>query len=117
MTNNPIFQSSELFDDLRERLAACPMVNQYGVDEAGTLVHAFTDLEESMRTFLNEQLPKLTDPAFKGEQLEELLMDIREEFRHIAYHIHDPEFFRLVEPTHEWLALAESVKKAGSPIM
>jgi len=43
--------------------------------------------------------------------LEDLLMDIREEFRHILYHLHDPEFFRVVEPTHDWLTLAETAKK------
>lgn len=111
MMDKPIFQSKELFDDLRQRLAACPMVNQYGSDEAGTLVHALTDLEESMRTFLNEQLPKLIDPALKGEALEDLLMDIREEFRHVLYHLHDPQFFRVLEPTHDWLTVQEPVKK------
>jgi len=109
--DKPIFQSKELFDDLRHRLAACPMVSQYGSDEAGTLVHALTDLEESLRTFLDEQLPKLIDPALKGEALEDLLMDIREEFRHVLYHLHDPQFFRMVEPTHDWLTVQEPVKK------
>ena len=111
MNEKLIFQSPKLFDDLRQRLAACTMVNQYGPDEAGALVHAFTDLEESMRVFLDEQLPKLTDPITQGEALEEMLMDIREEFRHILYHLHDPEFFRVVEPTHDWLTLTERVKK------
>ena len=108
MTDKPIFQTSELFDDLRRRLAECPMVSQYGPEEAGTLVHAFTDLEESMRTFLTEQLPKLIDPTLKGEALEDVLMDVREEARHILYHLHDPKFFRVVEPTHDWLAVMES---------
>ncbi len=106
-----MFQTSELFDDLRRRLAECPMVSQYGAEEAGTLVHAFTDLEESMRTFLSEQLPKLIDPTLKGEALEDVLMDVREEFRHILYHIHDPQFFRVVEPTHEWLTVSETATK------
>ena len=105
-----IFQTSELFDDIRRRLAECPIVSQYGPEEAGTLVHAFTDLEDSMRAFLDEQLPKLIDPALKGEQLEDLLMDIQGEFQHILYHIHDAKFFRVVEPTHDWLALAETVE-------
>lgn len=87
------------------------MVNQYGPEEAGTLVHAFTDLEESMRTFLGDQLPKLIDPALKGDDLEDLLMDIREEFRHILYHLHDPKFFRIVEPTHDWLTVVETATK------
>ncbi|MCU1226403.1 MAG: hypothetical protein JWQ42_4496 [Edaphobacter sp.] len=64
--------------------------------------------------FLDEQLPKLADPTVQGEQLEDFLMDIREEFRHILYHLHDPEFFRVVEPTHDWLTLAETAKKQRS---
>ena len=109
--NELLLQKPEPVDNLRERLASCKMVARLGPDEAGTLVHAFSDLEESLRVFLDEQLPKLTDPAVQGEQLEDLLLDIREEFRHILYHIHDPEFFRAVEPTHEWLVLADTAKK------
>jgi hypothetical protein len=106
-----LLQKREQIDNLRSRLADCLAVTKFGPDEAGTLVHAFSDLEESFRRFLDEQLPKLADPAVKGEELEDLLLDIREDFRHILYHIHDPKFFRLVEPTHEWLAVVETAKK------
>ena len=106
-----VLQKSDGIENLRQRLAACPMVAQYGPDEPGTMVHAFSDLEESCRAFLDEQLPKLTDPTVQLEQLEDVLMDIREEFRYMLYHMHDPKFFRLVEPTHDWLALAEESKK------
>jgi hypothetical protein len=58
-------------------------------------------LEESLRLFLDEQLPKLSDPSVQGEQLEDLLLEIREEFRHVLYHLHDPVFFRAMEPTHK----------------
>ena len=104
-----ILRSKDEIENLRERLARCPMVARYGEEESATLVHAFWDLEESFRRFLAEQLPKLADPSVQGEQLEDLLMDIQQEFRHILYHIHDPMFFRIVEPTHEWLA--ESAQK------
>jgi hypothetical protein len=40
----------------------------------------------------------------------DLLMDILEEFRHVLYHLHDPEFFRVLEPTHEWLTLSSEKK-------
>lgn len=106
-----LMQTVEAMEQLRERLAACPMVAQYGPEEPETLVQAFSDLEGSFRVFLDDQLPKLADPKLKGEQLEELLMEIQGELRHILYHIHDPKFFRVVEPTHEWLVLAEAVRK------
>jgi hypothetical protein len=98
----PILQTREQIDNLRERLASCAAVARFGSEEAGTLVHALSDLEESFRKFLDEQLPKLVDPSVQGEQLEELLTDISGEFRHILYHLHDPQSFRLLEPTHDW---------------
>ncbi|HUZ96504.1 MAG TPA: hypothetical protein VMU57_16500 [Edaphobacter sp.] len=106
-----LLQKQEPLDDLRKRLEGCAMIARLGPEEASTLVHAFSDLEESLRLFLDEQLPKLADPAMQGEGLENLLLDIREEFRHVLYHLHDPVFFRAVEPTHDWLVLAETVKK------
>jgi hypothetical protein len=106
-----LLQTKEALAELGDRLSACPMVAQYGAEEPGALLLAFSDLEGSFRVFLDEQLPKLADPTVQGEALEDLLMDIREEFRHILYHLHDPEFFRVVEPTHDWLTLAETAKK------
>jgi len=84
------------------------MVNQYGAEEAPTLAIAFADIEQSMVTFLNEQLTRIMDPSVRGEELEDALMDAREEFRHIAYHLHDPQFFRVIEPTHDWLNIDEN---------
>lgn len=94
-------------DDLRQRLADCAIVVRFGQEEPGTLVHAFSDLEESFRRFLDEQLPKLADPSVQGEQLEDLLLNIQQEFHHILYHLHDPGFFRLLEPTHDWLKVTK----------
>lgn len=102
-----ILQNKDVIENLRERLARCPLVAKYGEEESGTLVHAFLDLEESFRKFLDEQLPKLADPSVQGEQLEDLLLDVQQEFRHILYHLHDPQFFRLLEPTHGWLTVPE----------
>jgi hypothetical protein len=102
-----VLKNKDVIENLRQRLARCPMVAKYGEEESGTLVHAFWDLEESFRRFLDEQLPKLADPSVEGKQLQDLLLDIEQEFRHILYHLHDPQNFRYLEPTHEWLTLAE----------
>jgi hypothetical protein len=107
-----LLKDNNAVSGLIQRLSKCPRVMQYGADEPETLVHAFADLEESFHKFLDEQLPKVLDSSVKGEALEDVLGDIMEEFRHILYHIHDPKFFRLVEPTHEWLTVAE--EKLGS---
>jgi len=100
-----LLQTNEAFRNLVGRLRTAPVIARYGPAEAETLAHAFSDLEESLRKFLDEQLPRLADPSVQGEDLEDLLLDIREEFRHVLYHLHDPQFFRLLEPTHEWLAV------------
>jgi|SRR3954462_7236548 hypothetical protein len=101
-------------NELAKRLEECPSVTRFdeGEDkEAWTLAHAFMDLEESFREYLDLLLPKIVDPSTKGEQLVDALLDIREEFRHILYHLHDPKSFRYLEPTHDWLTLNE--KKDG----
>lgn len=102
---NALLQTNEAVRDLIERLGSAPVIARYGQAEAATLSHAFTDLEVSMRRFLHEQLPKLADPSLRGERLDDLLLEVREEFRHMLYHLHDPEFLRVLEPTHEWLTV------------
>ena len=103
-----ILQEPHRIEDLRRRLSRCPLVAQYGQDESGVLAHAFSDLEESFRKVLDEQLPVLGDPSTQREQLEDLLLDMQQEFRHILYHLHDPQFFRVLEPTHEWLTVTRT---------
>ncbi len=100
-------------ESLAQRLAACPALKRFPnpTEEGQSIAYSLSDLEGSMRVFLDEQLPKLADPSVQGEELEDLILDVREEFRHILYHLHDPEFFRVVEPTHDWLTLAETAKK------
>ena len=105
-----LLQTKEAFRDLVRRLGTAPVIANYGPEEAETLAHAFSDIEESLRKFLDEQLPRLADSSVQGESLEDLLLDIREEFRHVLYHLHDPEFFRVLEPTHEWLTLTSEKK-------
>ena len=82
---------------LAERLAQCKEVTRFDTGEAceaWTLAHAFADLEESLRTCLEEQLPRLTDGQLETSEIHALLLDIGEEFRHILYHINDPKFYR-----------------------
>ena len=82
---------------LAERLQTCPQVARYGPDEAPTLAHDMTDLEQSFRSFLDERLPGLVTSS-TAEEVESALGDIREEFRHILYHIADARFFRTLFP-------------------
>jgi hypothetical protein len=82
---------------LAARLASCPEVIRYdrpNEPEASALAHAFLDLAESFRRFIDEQLPKLEREGNNPEQIYDILLDIREEFRHIIYHLREPEFYR-----------------------
>jgi hypothetical protein len=101
-----LLQTDQASKDLIQRLSTAPVIARYGQEEAETLAHAFADLEESLRKFLQQQLPKLADSSLRGQTLENLLLEIREEFRHVLYHLHDPKFFRTLEPTHEWLTVS-----------
>lgn len=99
--NELLLQQREAIAELTKRLTDCPSLTRYGPDEPETLVHAFSDLEQSMHEFLDVQLPKLLDPAVRGQALEDLLWDITTgEIRHILYHLRDPEFFRILEPAN-----------------
>lgn len=108
-----LLQTKAEWDSLLDRLEGSSAVQRYGQDEARTLVHAFADIESSARRFLQEQLPRLVSAKTKGAALDELLFEIREEFRHMLYHMHDPQFFRVVEPTHDWLTLSVDLPGRG----
>jgi hypothetical protein len=108
-----LLKEPSAMESLAQRLAASPALKRFPnpTEEGQSIAYSLSDLEGSMRVFLDEQVPKLADPSVRGEELEDLILDVREEFRHILYHLHDPEFFRVVEPTHDWLTLAETPKK------
>ena len=62
--------------------------------ECGTLAHCFNDLEESFLVVLDVLLPKLIRAEIQPEEIEDVLFDIGQEFKHILYHIKDPKYFR-----------------------
>ena len=62
-------------------------------DQADTLANAFIDIEESMRVIINELLPKFYLNNLKQEEVENLIFEIGEEFRHIIYHIKDTKVY------------------------
>ncbi|MEE9336259.1 MAG: hypothetical protein V3U65_19390 [Granulosicoccaceae bacterium] len=60
--------------------------------EAERLAHSLSDFERSFNVVLKELLPILIK-ADGNEEVQEALLDIGEELRHILYHIKDPKFF------------------------
>jgi hypothetical protein len=81
---------------IAERLAISEQVKRYDTAEekgAWTLAHNFLDLAESFTTFLTGQLPALKDDSLRAEEVNALLFEIGEEFRHILYHLRDSKFY------------------------
>jgi hypothetical protein len=83
--------------DLAKCLSQCPQVRRFDrpdYPESTTLAHAFWDLEESFRAFLDVHLKKLVQEDLDPATIHDVLHDIGEEFRHILYHIKDPLYYR-----------------------
>jgi hypothetical protein len=79
-----------------EVLSKCPEVKRFDDgehNEAWALAGSFADLEDTMRAFLDEYLPKLAEQQLKPSEVCKLLLDIGEEFRHMLYHILEQQSF------------------------
>ncbi|MBX7066764.1 MAG: hypothetical protein K1X28_05995 [Parachlamydiales bacterium] len=59
------------------------------VSEAETLMHALSDISESIEKIYTKIIPAILLNDRDKEKLQDLLWDVREEFRHIEYHIND----------------------------
>lgn len=76
-------------------LSQVPMVTKFDhpdESQAETIVHSLSDLEKSFRTVSN-LIPKLFEDTNNVDHLNDVLLEIGEEFRHILYHLRDPDFF------------------------
>lgn len=93
MSGQRLLKDAAAINALAELLIKCPEVTRYDEEEAGTIAHCFSDLEESFRVFLEEQLPRLVEGQLKPSEIYDLLLDIGEEFRHILYHVKGPKFY------------------------
>lgn len=97
MGNRRLLQNAEAVKALAEKLSRCNQVTRHNSEQepqAWTLAHAFADLEESLHRILDEQLPRLVQEPLDDSSINNLLLEIGEEFRHILYHIKDPKFFQ-----------------------
>lgn len=63
---------------------------RFSRERAEALVHAMVDIAESMNKVYGETLPRLlSDPNASPDVLQDRVWELREEFRHIDYHVHD----------------------------
>ncbi len=96
MTKLGPLMTPEAARQLTDRLARLQTVSQFdlpGEPQSATIAHSLTHLEKSFREVLETLLPKLLNGSLNGNQLNDVLLDIGEELRHILYHIKDPKFF------------------------
>jgi hypothetical protein len=61
--------------------------------EAYTIAHALLDIEKSANVLSNNFIPKLLDNEITENELNEILIDIGDVFRHIIYHIKDSKYY------------------------
>jgi hypothetical protein len=96
MNNQQKLLTARRAKDLADRLAKVPSVSQFDLadePQGSTIAHALSDLEDSFSVVLNELLPKLLDETKSPDELDELLLDVGEELRHVLYHIRDTRYF------------------------
>jgi len=61
-------------------------------ERADAVVHALVDIEESTCKIYSDLVPQLLRSLpMSSDEFREKLWDVREEFRHIAYHLRDAE--------------------------
>lgn len=72
------------------------VLTKHGQSDAEAIVHALTDIAESVDTVYRELLPKLLATLDRPHpEFQDALWDIREEFRHVAYHMEDAKLTEL----------------------
>jgi len=104
--NNLVLRTAEDVKRLAEHLSRCPEVKRFDEGEnveAGDLADSFAEIERSLRTFLDEQLPKLAVGDSTPPETFSLLLDIGEEFRRLLYHmLEHQKFYKYLvsEDTH-----------------
>lgn len=87
---------TEKLGKLIKNLEKSSKVNSYDSEnekESVRLAHAIIDMSESFKEILENLSPKLISNNVTEEEVEDILLGIGEELRHIIYHIKDPKFY------------------------
>ena len=76
----------------QEELLAGFLRKDFDRERAEAIVYALVDIAESMEKVYGTLLPELLAVLDRpSAEFKDKLWDIREEFRHVEYHIHDAE--------------------------
>ena len=104
MTKGKKTMRSERMRELADILSRSTKMSDFDQpDEPAAWNIAFTllEIEESFRRFLELQLPKLRSGELSERKIDDLLLEIGEEFRHVIYHLRDAPFYQYLINSQE----------------
>lgn len=93
-----ILQEPNKLKILADRLSKIKEISRFNHEnhnESWVIAHSFSGLEHSFNKFLESYLPRLVDENLSDQEVNDLLIEIGEELRHIIYHIRDPDFLKV----------------------
>lgn len=84
---------------IKLNLDRCERVTRYSTkeeDQSDTLANSLIDIEESSRKIINK-ISGLYLKNLSVEEIDDVVLDIGEDLRHILYHINDTKVFDYLE--------------------
>jgi len=86
------FKKVKALAEKLEKLQSVSKLDTQNEKEAWTLAHSFADIEESIQKINKDLFPRLI--SSDESEINDILLEIGEEYRHLLYHINDPKFFK-----------------------
>ena len=84
---------------LAKRFGELEVTESGDEEEPWTLANDLVDVENSLLVLSNDLFPRLLKDSVNSQEIKEILLDIGEEFRHIAYHIGNNKFYKYLGVT------------------
>lgn len=81
-----------ILKNIKQNLKKIKNINN---EQNEAIIHALVDIKKSFEKIYLSIIPQLSSDKISEEQAQDLLWDIREELRHIDYHIHDSDLLEL----------------------
>jgi len=81
-----------VYEQIYKKILSCDVLKENKVE---ALIYGLQEIGKSIEIIYQEILPKMLNEDPDKEKILNLLWDIREEFRHIDYHIKDAEILDL----------------------
>jgi hypothetical protein len=81
---------------ITRNLEKCERITRYSTNDenqADTLANALIDIEQSLKKIIDEDIPKLYLNDLNEEDVDDLILDIGEELKHLLYHIKDSKVY------------------------